>query len=224
MVPPPASARPARSRPASADVTRLIDAFQPGAATGGDAQEVSFQQVYAELQALAREQRRRWQGNLTLNTTSLVHEAYLKLVGRHREYASRAHFLSVASKAMRHILITYATRQSTLKRGGGQTPLPLDEEVLLVPQHRTDELLTLDDALTRLSKVDPRAAQVVECRFFGGLDAEETATALGLSRRTVSRDWRAARAWLFAELGDTHPIEADDPTRSRARELATEMA
>lgn len=198
------SVRPGRPgrRPAP-EVTRLIQALQPEA----DSEAVSFRQVYAELQRLARQQRRRWQGNLTLNTTSLVHEAYLKLVGSDSSYASRAHFLAVASKAMRHILITYATRQSTLKRGGGQSTLPLDEEVILVPDHRTDELLTLDDALKRLAKVDERASKVVECRFFGGLDAEETAEALGLSRRTVTRDWRAARAWLFAELEEHRYLE-----------------
>ncbi|GAB5533915.1 MAG: ECF-type sigma factor [Rubricoccaceae bacterium] len=181
----------------------MIQALQPEDG-GGD---ISFQRVYDELQRLARQQRRRWQGNLTLNTTSLVHEAYLKLVGSDSSYASRAHFLAVASTAMRHILITYATRQSTLKRGGGQPTLPLDEEIVLVPEHRTDELLALDEALQRLAKVDARAAKVVECRFFGGLDAEETADALGLSRRTVTRDWSAARAWLFAELGETRQLE-----------------
>jgi len=198
----------------------LIDALQPDSVPEDGAQEISFQQVYAELQALARQQRRRWQGNLTLNTTSLVHEAYLKLVGRDSSYASRAHFMAVASKAMRHILITYATRQSTLKRGGGLPTLPLDEEILLVPEHRTDELLALDEALLRLAKVDERASKVVECRFFGGLDAEETAEALGLSRRTVSRDWRAARAWLFAELGEFRQPEL----QTGARQLATPMA
>lgn len=202
---PPAPPRAVR-RSAPPDVIRLIEALQPDVAheTG----EVSFQQVYAELQTLARQQRRRWNGNLTLNTTSLVHEAYLKLIGNDCDYASRAHFLGVASKAMRHILITYATRQSTLKRGGGQPTLPLDEEILLVPEHRTDELLALNEALARLASIDPRAAQVVECRFFGGLDAEETAEALGLSRRTVTRDWSTARAWLFAELGETHPLDS----------------
>ena len=214
---PPAPARLFR-RSASSEVNRLIEALQPDVAL--ETGEVSFRQVYAELQTLARQQRRRWNGNLTLNTTSLVHEAYLKLIGSDRDYASRAHFLSVASTAMRHILITYATRQSTLKRGGGQVPLQLNEDIMLVPEHRTDELLALDEALTRLARVDPRAAQVVECRFFGGLDAEETAEALGVSRRTVTRDWRAARAWLFAELG-----ESQAPESARlCNELASEMA
>jgi RNA polymerase sigma factor (TIGR02999 family) len=101
---------------------------------------------------------------------------------------------------MRHILVSYAERSAALKRGGGASDLPLEEEAMLVPAHRSEDVRTLGEALARLEAVDARAAQVVECRFFGGLDAEETAVALGVSRRTVTRDWAAARAWLYAEL------------------------
>src|SRR5690606_16367285 len=149
--------------------------------------------------ALARHHRARWHGNDTLNTTALVHEAYLKLVGGEDGYAGRAHFLAVASKAMRHVLYTYAERQAAQKRGGGAADLPLDEAAL-VPPHRAEAVVALEEALARLEVVDERAARVVECRFFGGLEVEETAEALGVSARTVTRDWAAARAWLYGEL------------------------
>ncbi len=177
------------------DVTRLLDSLQRGEPVS----EELFRRVYDELHALARHHRRHWKGNDTLNTTAIVHEAYLKLVGSDSGYENRKHFLATASKAMRHLLITYAEKQSAQKRGGSEAPLPLDE-ARLVPDETANELLALEDALKRFEAVDPRAAEVVECRFFGGLDAEETAEVLGVSRRTVTRDWGVARAWLYAEL------------------------
>ena len=184
--------------PESGEVTRLLGALRRGEGVDDAKREDLFRRVYDELHAIARRHRARWTGNDTLNTTGLVHEAYLKLVGG-GDYDSRMHFLAVASKAMRHILISYAERQAASKRGGGSPDLELSEAVL-VPEARTEELRDLGEALTRLEAVDARAAQIVECRFFGGLDAEETAAALGVSRRTVTRDWSAARAWLYAEL------------------------
>ena len=180
------------------EVTRLLHVLCDGGADP-EAEHALFQRVYAELREIAGRNRRRWRGNLTLNTTALVHEAYLKLVGSTGDYASRAHFLAVAARAMRQILVSYAERQATQKRGGGLPDLPLDE-ALLVPADRTEEVVALGEALDRLEAVDPRAARVVECRFFAGLDAEETAAALGLSRRTVTRDWSFARAWLYEQL------------------------
>lgn len=177
------------------EVTRLLDELRRGEPVGDEL----FASVYEALRRIARSHRARWHGNDTLNTTALVHEAYLKLAGG--DYENRAHFLAVAAKAMRHLLISYAERQAAQKRGGGQADLSLDE-ALFVPEGRTEELLALEEALTRLEQVDPRAAEVVECRFFAGLDAEETAEALGISRRTVTRDWGAARAWLYGELRD----------------------
>lgn len=179
------------------EVTRLLSDLQRGEPVS----DALFRRVYDELHQLARHHRRRWKGNETLNTTAIVHEAYLKLVGGSGDFASRRHFMAVASKAMRHLLITYAERQSAGKRGGGEAALPLDE-ALIIPEQQSDELLALEEALKRLEHFDPRAAEVVECRFFGGLDAEETAEALGVSRRTVTRDWAVARAWLFAELSE----------------------
>lgn len=185
------------------DVTRLLNALNRGEdLDSGDRNEL-FTRVYDALHRIARQHRARWHGNETLNTTALVHEAWLKLVGGSgdldQNYENRSHFLAVASKAMRHLLITYAERQASQKRGGGAPDMPLDE-ALLIPQQRSEELLALDEALHRLKVIDPRAAQVVECRVFGGLSAEETADALGVTRRTVTRDWSAARAWLFGEL------------------------
>lgn len=187
---------PSDSLGPSGEVTQLLDDLRRG-------QPVSdqlFESVYDALRRIARSHRARWHGNDTLNTTALVHEAYLKLVGGDgASYENRSHFLAVAAKAMRHLLVSYAERQSAQKRGGGTPDLPLDE-ALLVPEERAEELLALEEALRRLEAVDPRAAEVVECRFFAGLDAEETADALGISRRTVTRDWGAARAWLYGEL------------------------
>lgn len=162
--------------------------------------------VYAELRELAHHHRRRWQGDDTLGTTALVHEAYLKLVGSEGARAeTRVHFLRVASVAMRQILCNYAREARADKRGGDSPKLSLDEvgdavQQLALTGEQSELLLELDAALTRLHKVDPRMGAVVECRFFGGLSVEETAQALGISPATVKRDWKLARAWLFREL------------------------
>ncbi|NNF57575.1 MAG: sigma-70 family RNA polymerase sigma factor [Rhodothermaceae bacterium] len=185
--------------PDASDVTRLLEALQGDESARDEAREVLYRRVYDELRRLARQHRARWHGNDTLNTTALVHEAYLKLVGGERDYANRAHFLAVASKAMRYVLYSYAERQAAQKRGGGTPDLPLDETIL-VPPHRAEAFVALEEALARLEAVDARAAEVVECRFFGGLEVEETADALGVSPRTVARDWSMARAWLYGEL------------------------
>jgi len=184
---------------APGEVTRLLDAIRQG--EGDEARDELYGRVYGELHALARRQRARWSGNATINTTALVHEAYLKLVDGEGRLSDRAHLLAVASKAMRHVLYTYAERQSAQKRGGGAPDLPLDEAAL-VPAGRAETLVALETALRRLEAVDERAARVVECRFFGGLEVEETAEALGVSVRTVARDWAMARAWLYGELAD----------------------
>lgn len=179
------------------DVTRLLDDLRRGEPISDEL----FKRVYNELHVLARHHRARWKGNETLNTTAILHEAYLKLVGGNAQFENRKHFLAVASKAMRHLLISYAERQASQKRGGGERALPFDE-ALLLPEQQSEDLLALDEALKRFERIDPRAAEVVECRFFGGLEAEETAEVLGISRRTVTRDWAAAKAWLFTELSE----------------------
>jgi RNA polymerase sigma factor (TIGR02999 family) len=157
--------------------------------------------VYHELSALAHRVRGRWHDDHTLNTTSLIHEVYLKLVEQQRIRAeSRAHFLAIAARAMRHILINYARDRRAQKRGGAIDIVPLDEIAPAAPQGvsvtQAEDLIALNDALRALEQIDPRQSGIVECRFFGGLTVEETAVALGISARTVKRDWAVAQAWL----------------------------
>jgi len=183
-------------------VTRLLEGLKGG---DRDALDQLFALLYEELKELARRQRRRWRGDYTLDTTALVHEAYLKLVGQARvDVESRAHFRALAAKAMRHILCDYARDRRTQKRGGGLEGLPLDElkppAQVVFSEEQSDTLVALDDALRRLERIDPRQSEVVECRFFGGLTIEETATAIGVSPRTVKRDWAVAQAWLHREM------------------------
>ena len=155
--------------------------------------------VYAELRRLASISLRNERPGHTLQTTALVNEAYIKLVGHKIDWQNRGHFFAVASQAIRRILVDYARTQRRQKRGGGVVPLQLDE-ALDVPEGKTMELIALDDALTELSAIDEQQAKVVELRFFAGLSIEETAEVLEVSRATVNRDWVTARAWLIREL------------------------
>lgn len=166
--------------------------------------------VYDELHLLAERQRRLWQGDETLNTTALVHEAYFRLFGRSTpEWQGHAHFLRVASIAMRQILIDYAKRKCAAKRGGQQPHVPLHglEAALLQAQPSSDVcdevLVALDDSLRRLEQLDERQMRIVECRFFGGMSVEDTAEALGISPATVKRGWGKAQAWLYRDLRQT---------------------
>ncbi|HTT02014.1 MAG TPA: ECF-type sigma factor [Steroidobacteraceae bacterium] len=153
---------------------------------------------YEDLKRIARGTRARLGAGHTLQTTALVHEAYLRL-GQRRGFADEGHFVRAAALAMRHALVNHATARVAEKRGGGQLHLTLSHAQQLGVE--TDEgLLALDTALERLAAELPRLADVVECRFFGGFGEEETARALGISLRTVQRDWLKARAWLFREL------------------------
>lgn len=178
------------------------------AAERGDktALESGFPLVYEELRAIARKQRRAWQGNTTLNTTALLHEAYLKMVSqRQLDVASREHFFAIAATAMRHILCSYARDQNRQKRGGGTYRVSMSQlEHFAAPDGLTgdaaDQLSSLGDALNKLTDVDRRYTQVVECRFFAGMSVEETAAALDLSPATVKRYWAFARAWLLREM------------------------
>lgn len=165
-----------------------------------DALERLLPLVYGELRRLASHHRRRFRDERSPGTSSLVHEAYLRLADATRvDWRSRGQFFCLASRAMRSVLIDNARRYSRRKRAGDKRPFPLDEATL-VSQARGEELLALDEALGRLEALDGRRARVVECRFFGGLTVEETAEALTLSPATVKRDWDEARAWLYAEL------------------------
>lgn len=156
--------------------------------------------VYDELKRMARHQLSREGGPRTLDTTGLVHEAYLKLVDVSAvPPANRRYFFGAAARAMRQVLVDAARRRNRLKRGGGVRPLSLDEGRVAVDAYAT-ELVHLDEALKRLASQHPRSARVVECRFFGGLSVEDTAELLEVSPRTVKRDWMFARAWLHRDL------------------------
>lgn len=184
-----------------------LDGLQD-AVTGGDHDVLRalLPLVYDELMVLAHRQRAKWDGDLTLNTTALVHEAYLKLARQNQvPAANRTHFLAVAAMAMRQILCNYARDRRRLKRGGGLPHLGLEpagelDAGLDMSGDQAERLEALDDALTRLEQVAARQSRVVECRFFGGMSVEDTAAALGISERTVKRDWDFARAWLRREM------------------------
>jgi RNA polymerase sigma factor (TIGR02999 family) len=164
--------------------------------------------VYAELHRMAERRLRHERGAVTLSPTELVHEAYLRLAGASGVTArGRAYFFAAAAQAMRRIVVEYARSRGRLKRGGGQAAVTL-EDVESVADGGDADLLDIDDALDRLATVAERPARVVECRFFGGLTVDETALALGITPRTVNRDWVFARAWLVDQLG--HP-EAAEP-------------
>lgn len=184
-------------------VTRLLTELQAG--KDGVLDQL-FELLYEELRWLAHCQRRRWRGDHTLNTTALIHEAYLKLVNQsHVTAESRAHFHALAARVMRHILCNYARKQTAQKRGGDLQCVSVQEPEVppaqdVFSQEQSDVIVALDDALQRLERVDPRRSQVVDCRFFGGMTVEETADALGISPRTVRRDWLVAQAWLHREL------------------------
>jgi RNA polymerase sigma factor (TIGR02999 family) len=186
------------------EVTRLLTAAREGE---GGAMDRLVMLVYDELRAVARRQLRRHRPGQTLDTTALVHEAYLKLVDQAgADWRNRAHFLSVAGVAMRHILVDAARRRAAGKRGGEDLRVTFDELRGDASDARADELaveiLDLDRALTSLASLDERLCRLVELRYFAGLTEEESAAALGTSERTVRRDWRKARAFLFQALNE----------------------
>jgi RNA polymerase sigma factor (TIGR02999 family) len=157
--------------------------------------------VYAELRRIAGRQLRGERADHTLCTTALVHEAWVELSKLNRiQWQNRAHFLALASQAMRRVLIDYAVARVAQKRGGGMRKESLDGDALLVVQERAEDLVLLDEALERLRAVNEHHARIVECRFYGGMTVEETAEAFDLSPATIKRDWALARAWLNREL------------------------
>jgi RNA polymerase sigma factor (TIGR02999 family) len=160
---------------------------------------LTFSALYDELHALAHSQVRRSRPSMTLNTTALLHEAYLKLAGG-AAVVGRHHFFALAARAMRQVLVDHARRRSAQKRGAGLEVTTLGDEATGI-QADLGELLAIDAALKQLKSVNERLCRVVELRFFGGLSVEETADALGTSTATIKRDWRAARAFLLATLG-----------------------
>jgi RNA polymerase sigma factor (TIGR02999 family) len=182
-------------------ITVLLEKARSGES---DASDELFAAVYGELRRIAHSHRRRWHGNETLNTTALIHEAWIRLAGADAAgFASRTHFFATASKAMRHVLINYAERRSAAKRGGGASDVTLEEDVL-VADDSIDELLSLEELLTALEAENPRRCRIVECRVFGGMTVDEVGEALGISPATVKREWRIAAARLYQRMRPEH--------------------
>jgi len=156
--------------------------------------------VYSELRRLAARYLKREKPDHSLQTTDLVHEAYLRLAGREeKKWQNRAHFFAIAAGAMRGILVDHARARKALKRGGANTRIQLDEPPpVAMTDH--DDLLVLDKALSQLAKIDPRQSRIVELRYFAGMSVAEVAVVLGTSERTVLRNWKVAKAWLYAEV------------------------
>ena len=189
------------------DITGLLAALRNG---DRGAMDRLFPLVYGDLRERAHRQLANRGRSETLSTTALVHETYIKLAGSaQHSFQDRVHFFSVASRAMRQILVDYARRGAAGKRNGGH-PVTLDPDVV-ASVDRGDELLALDEALAELERVDERLARIVELRFFGGLSVEETAEMAGVSPRTVKRDWRKARAFLFHAMRGDAATENDGP-------------
>ncbi len=180
------------------NITQLLVTWSNG---GREALDQLMPLVYGELRRLARRHLAGERSGHTLNTTALVHEAYIKLVDINRvAWQDRAHFFAMASRAMRRILIDYARARTRLKRGGSQEQVPL-EEIPQFSEEQAVELIALDEALCRLAEISDRQCRIVEMRFFSGLTIEETAHVMEISPASVTRDWTAARAWLNHQLG-----------------------
>ncbi len=163
--------------------------------------------LYNELHRLAMHYMRNERPGHTLQATALVNEAYLKLIDqREANWESRSHFIAVAAQVMRNVLIDHARGRQRVKRGGLQQKVPL-EDVVLISEEQSDDLIALDTAMRRLSEIDERQSRIVELRYFGGLTVEQTAEVLGISPKTVKRDWAVARAWLHRELRTSRESE-----------------
>jgi RNA polymerase sigma factor (TIGR02999 family) len=187
------------------DVTALLRKW-----TAGDKSAIDqlTPLIYGELRRLAHRYLRRERRDHTLQSTALVHEAWLRLVDQKQaKWQDRAHFFAVSAQMMRRILVDHARAQHRDKRGGGAQVLALDEAIDL-PRERSLELIALDDALHDLARLDARQSQVIELRFFAGLSIDETAEALGISKATANRDWITGRAWLLREM-DRRPSAAE---------------
>lgn len=190
-------------------LTRMLVAWSDGDA---GALDDLVPHVEAELRRLARSYLRRERQAHTLQTTALINEAYLRLIDqRSVRWQNRAHFFGIAAQMMRRILVSMARARHADKRGGHEIPVPFDDDLHL-SRERAAELVALDDALIDLAALDPRRAQVVELRYFGGLGVDETAQVLQVSPETVMRDWKRARAWLRVTLDDgMSPLAGDEP-------------
>jgi RNA polymerase sigma factor (TIGR02999 family) len=186
--------------PPQHEITELLEQW-----TGGNQSALDrlYPLVYEELRRLARSYMKREPKGHTLQTTALINEAYVRLVDQHNvHWENRSHFFAISAQIMRRILVDHARRYLQAKRGGGALRVSLDE-VMIVASERSEEVLMLDEALGNLARVDPRRCQVVELRYFAGLNNEEIASVLKISENTVMRDWNLARAWLYQQLGGT---------------------
>ena len=191
--------------PTQQEVTQLL-----GDWSGGDAGALDklIPLVQPELHRLAHHYMSRERAGHTLQTTALLDEAYLLLVGNKKpSWQNRTHFVAAAAQLMRRIMVDHARERRSLKRGGGALKVTLDEAAL-VTETRSEELLALDEALEKLAAQDPRKSQIVELRYFGGLTVEETAEFLKQSQRTVEREWNMAKAWLYRALSGEEPDES----------------
>jgi RNA polymerase sigma factor (TIGR02999 family) len=184
--------------------TRQITQLLQAASRGDEqARNSLFDTVYQELRAIARAHRRRWHGNETLNTTALIHEAYVKLASSDTSnYEDRTHFFATASKAMRQILINYAERNSAAKRGSDAVRVTLSGN-MPVTEDCLDDLLIIEELLLQLEEQSVRQCRLFECRVFGGMTIDETATALDISPATVKRDWGLISAWIYREVNQS---------------------
>lgn len=182
---------------AAHSVTQLLEQWNNG---DHEALDKLMPLVYEQLRKMAKRYMRQQNPGHTLQTTALIHEAYLRMVPqKEKQFENRAHFFAVAAQAMRHILVDYARQRNTAKRGGGVRPISL-EEAAIVTQERAAELVAFDEALKELQTLSMRQSRVVELRYFGGLSVEETATVLSVSPETVMRDWTMAKTWLYRAL------------------------
>lgn len=186
------------------DVTQLLNEMAKGEA---DAAEKLLPLVYSELHRLAASYMRSERPDHTLQATALINEAYLRLCKDDAEWNSREHFIGMAAKVMRHVLIDYARAHKAKQRDGGLKRVELHED-LAIATEKLEDVLFLDEALKRLEALHPRQGKVVEMRYFGGLSLEQIASLLGVSVRSVKRDWSLARIWLFRELKQTETHES----------------
>ena len=182
--------------PNAQNITQLLAEWRDG---NQSALDELYPLVYDELHRLARRYMSRERKGHTLQTTALINEAYVRLVGQKVDWANRSHFFAISAQIMRRILIDHARRHAYAKRGGGAQQVSLDEAATVTPD-QSGELIRLDEALKSLAEMDPRRSQVVELRYFGGLNNEEIAGVLNVSENTVTRDWNMARAWLYQQL------------------------
>lgn len=184
--------------PNSEQITQLLNEWKDGNQTALDK---LMPLVYGELRRQASRYLQKERQGHTLQTTALIHEAYLKLVGLNQiEWQNRAHFFAIAAQAMRRILVDYARERHREKRGGFAENLPIDEAIQISLKEKSVDLIALDEALTHLAKIDERQARVVELRYFSGLSIDETAEVLGVSNATVRNDWNMAKAWLYQRI------------------------